>query len=224
MPAVAGNNLGLNWGWSIGENGWKAGTDSNYELLELLVQPNVFDKDLAAPPGSPATGDRYLIPTGATGDWAGHANKLTIWTSSAWLKIAPLEGWRVWVADENTWYQFTGTAWIIADRNVSKVLASASGTITVNYNDGDYYTWTLTENVTAWAFTNLPGAGKAATLRIRITQHASAPKTVAWDASFKWAAGVAPVVSNTNSAVDVLTLRTFDNGTTWQAELEKGFA
>lgn len=115
MPAVAGNNLGLNWGWAIGENGWKAGTDNNYKLLELLVQPNVIDKDLTTPPGAPANGDRYLIPpTGATGAWSGHANKLALWDNqiSAWLLIAPLEGWRTTVQDEDADYIFNGSTWV----------------------------------------------------------------------------------------------------------------
>ena len=38
-------------------------------LLDGLVQLSVLDRDLMAPPGSPADGDRYIVASGATGDW-----------------------------------------------------------------------------------------------------------------------------------------------------------
>ena len=40
-------------------------------ILDGLVQLSVLDRDLTAPPGSPADGDRFLVASGATGDWAG---------------------------------------------------------------------------------------------------------------------------------------------------------
>ena len=40
-------------------------------ILDGLVQLSVLDRDLAAPPASPADGDRYIVGSGATGDWAG---------------------------------------------------------------------------------------------------------------------------------------------------------
>lgn len=103
-------------------------------------------------------------------------------------------------------------------------LTSSSGTVTVNCALGDYFTFPLTENVSGWSFTNLPAAGKAQTLMIRIQQHASSAKTVSWPASFKWAGGTPLVVSNTLSAYDVLALTTFDQGTRWEVTLSKAHA
>jgi hypothetical protein len=40
-------------------------------LLDGLVQLAVIDRDLTAPPGSPADGDRYIVASGATGEWSG---------------------------------------------------------------------------------------------------------------------------------------------------------
>ena len=39
--------------------------------LDGLVQLAVLDRDLTAPPASPADGDHYIVASGATGDWAG---------------------------------------------------------------------------------------------------------------------------------------------------------
>lgn len=38
-----------------------------------------------APPGSPAVGDRYIVPAGATGAWAGHTNEIATWNGSEWI-------------------------------------------------------------------------------------------------------------------------------------------
>src|SRR5690606_38149103 len=85
-----------------------------------------------------------------------------------------------------------GTA--AADRSTSTAVTSSSGTVTLDYALGDYFTLALSENVTTLAFSNLPGSGKGATLMLHITQDATA-RTVAWPASFKWAAGSAGAVS-----------------------------
>jgi hypothetical protein len=109
-------------------------------------------------------------------------------------------------------------------KNTSTAAASSAGTLTLNASLGDYFTTTLTEDVTTLAFSNLAGAGLGTTLMLQITQHASSPKTFAWPASFKWAGAAAGTVSAVNSAVDVLAMTTFDNGTTWRVTLANGFA
>jgi len=109
-------------------------------------------------------------------------------------------------------------------KNVATALTSASGVVTINCALGDYFTLTLTENVTSIVFTNTVGAGYGMTKMVQITQHASSAKTVAWPASFKWASGSAGVVSTTLSAKDRMAITSDDNGTTWDATLANGFA
>lgn len=108
------------------------------------------------------------------------------------------------------------------NRSTVSALAT-SGSVAVDYALGDYFTVALAGNVSGFTFSNLPGSGHGATLMIRFTQD-STPRTVAWPASFKWAGGVAGVVSTASGAVDVLAITTFDNGTTWDATLAKAFA
>jgi hypothetical protein len=69
--------------------------------LDALVQLSVKDRDLAAPPGSPAEGDRYIVAASPTGVWAGHAADIAVWQDGAWDFHDPQEGWRCWVDDEN---------------------------------------------------------------------------------------------------------------------------
>jgi hypothetical protein len=79
--------------------------------LDAVVHLSVLDKDLAAPPGSPAEGARYIVGSGAGGAWAGHAGSIAAFQDGAWAFYAPQEGWRAWVADEEKLYVWRGSAW-----------------------------------------------------------------------------------------------------------------
>ncbi|MCC7254216.1 DUF2793 domain-containing protein [Hyphomicrobium sp.] len=81
--------------------------------LDALVQLAVVDKDLSAPPGSPAEGDCYIVATSPTGAWAGHATHVAAFQNSAWAFHVPREGWLAWVEDENKLYVFDGAAWVV---------------------------------------------------------------------------------------------------------------
>jgi len=81
-------------------------------LLDGLVQLSVLDRDLTAPPGSPADGDRYIVASGATGAWAGWDLNVALWTDGAWLRLPPRAGWQAWVEDEGLLLVYNGSAWI----------------------------------------------------------------------------------------------------------------
>jgi hypothetical protein len=81
-------------------------------ILDGLVQLSVLDRDLTAPPGSPADGDRYIVGSGATGDWAGWDLNVALWTDGAWLRLPPRTGWRAWVEDEGLLLVYDGAGWI----------------------------------------------------------------------------------------------------------------
>jgi hypothetical protein len=108
-------------------------------------------------------------------------------------------------------------------RQTVSVLTPAAGVVTINCALGDYFTLAPVANVTSIVFSNLPGAGKGASLMVRFTQDTSA-RTVAWPASFKWEGGVAGAVSTGSGAIDILAITTFDNGTAWQATLSNARA
>lgn len=96
--------------------------------------PSVIDKDLTAPPGSPVTGDTYIVGPSATGLWANHDDDITYWNGITWDFYTPSEGWRVPVLDENADYRFSGTAWEIETSgaftggNLTSALNEAKGT------------------------------------------------------------------------------------------------
>jgi hypothetical protein len=80
--------------------------------LDALVQIAVLDRDLATPPGSPAEGDRYIVPSGASGAWSGHAGKVAARQDGTWMLYAATEGWVAWVTDEQILLAFDGADWI----------------------------------------------------------------------------------------------------------------
>lgn len=217
-----------------------AGLNLSIDVLRALVQTTVIAMNLDSPPSTPANEDMYIVSgTGgtATGAWAGQEMNLAKYsaTAGAWQFYEAGVDVRVVFDEVNGVLMFfdqgaSPTEWIEAiggtgadQRNATSSVVFSSGTATVDYFDGDYHTLALSANVTTWVFDNMPGAGKGATLLVRITQD-STPRTVAWPSSFKWAGGSAPAVSSGSGAVDILALSSFDNGTTWYATLSKAHA
>ncbi|HHL20055.1 MAG TPA: DUF2793 domain-containing protein [Aliiroseovarius sp.] len=82
------------------------------DLLDGLMQLSAKDRDLSAPPASPAEGDRYIVAAGATGAWAGWDGDVALFSGGAWVRLIPQTGWRVWVEDEAVLLVFDGATWI----------------------------------------------------------------------------------------------------------------
>lgn len=80
-------------------------------MLDAIVQLAVLDRDLAAPPGAPDDGDRYIVAAGATGDWDGQDGKVAVRQDGFWTFLAPRAGWLAFVADEGAFFHFTGSTW-----------------------------------------------------------------------------------------------------------------
>lgn len=112
MPASTEPRSGLFHGWALGESGWNAQMDSNLlRIGRAGFHLSVKDRDLATPPGSPATGDTYIIAASPTGAWAGHATEVAIWDGSAWVFYVPRTGWVGYIEDEQKISVFHAGAW-----------------------------------------------------------------------------------------------------------------
>lgn len=94
--------------------------------LDVAVQLAVIARDVTAPPGSPAQGDRYLVPAGATGGWAGHDGEIAVYDLNAWVFQAPVAGWVARVLSEDAQVRFDGSDWL------SGLGALEAGTLGVN--------------------------------------------------------------------------------------------
>lgn len=79
--------------------------------LDILLQLNVLDKDLATPPLTPQAGDSYIVAAAATDAWTGHEHSLAAWIDNGWHFIVPRTGWQAYVEDEQLTYVFGGAEW-----------------------------------------------------------------------------------------------------------------
>jgi len=80
-------------------------------VLDFFANPSVLDRDLTAPPGSPADGDAYIVASGATGAWLGEDDNIAHRWGNKWNFYPPFKGLKVWVVDEAKWIFYT-TAWV----------------------------------------------------------------------------------------------------------------
>jgi len=80
-------------------------------MLDALVMLAVKDRDLSAPPLSPALGDRYLVKATGTGDFAGMDDRVAQFDIGGWNFYAPLPGWTCYVQDERLLLVWDGDSW-----------------------------------------------------------------------------------------------------------------
>lgn len=171
-------------------------------------------------PGSPSENDQWIVGT----TWGGFTtDNIVVYKGGTWLEFEPFDGQFKQIGSDVFIYD-GGWSVAISGRSANTVTAvtSSSGTLTLDYDDGDYFTVALNENITTLTISNMPGSGTGVTLALKITQD-STPRTFSWPASFKWSGG-APSISTGSGDVDLLVVTSFDNGTTWQANLAKDYA
>lgn len=116
MALTTGKNLGLLVNGAAGEEHYQE-LMRFFRGLDVLVQPVVISASVTSPPGSPVNGDAYIVPSGATGAWAGHDGKIARWTTDptvdVWEFILPAKGWQAKVQSgvSGVLYEYTGSAW-----------------------------------------------------------------------------------------------------------------
>lgn len=113
MPATQDPNFDLNYGWDLGENGWKDGMDDNLKKLGATAFLHVLSATTIAEPGSPTSGDRYILPVSATGiDWAGNDKKVAVYNIDTWEFYTPAKGWVCKCEDDNQTYYYNSVDWL----------------------------------------------------------------------------------------------------------------
>lgn len=95
----------------------------------------------------------------------------------------------------------------------SVTIVSSGGAATIYLSVGTNFVHDLTESVT-YTFSNAAASGKSSSFSLKVIQDVTA-RTITWPTSVDWAAATAPVLTATNSGVDVFVFMTHDGGTTW---------
>lgn len=104
-------NLGLNYGWALGESNWHGGMDANLKQLGAIVGLSVKSRIVTLPPITAVNGDRYLIPASATGAWAGKTDQLAVLVLGVWEFYPPRIGWLCYIEDQTVLSVFKPTGW-----------------------------------------------------------------------------------------------------------------
>lgn len=195
-------------------------------ILDQLTQARVLDKDLATPPGSPANGDAYIVAASPTGAWAGKTGQIAYWLTAvnAWSFAVPLNGWLVYVNDENKHYRRESGSWVelatggggsstIATQSAS----SSAGALDLSSTTAPVILVTLTENITS---ITLPAgvANQSIERRIVFTQggagtYAIPVTTGAWGSIVVDGGGAIQQMGTGVGTVGVYVLANDNNGT-----------
>lgn len=207
MAVTNGPNLGLAVNGAQGDLHFTQ-LMAQWRGLDALVQAHVKSATTTAQPGSPADGDCYIIPSGATGAaWSGKTNQIGRYSSVAagWEFYVPKKGWRVYVEDVPGDYQYSGTAWAAAGSGGGGSVAwgGITGTLSSQTDlqaalDGKASTASLATVATTGAYsdlTGLPTLGTAAAAAT--TDFATAAQGATADAALQ------SVVAGTNVTIDV---------------------
>jgi len=190
--------------------------NATFARLDQLVQAAAIDKDLNSPPSNPDDGALYIINSPSpTGDWSGHGGQLAYWLDSvnAWQFIAPNEGWRVYVTDEEADYNFNGASWVMFSGGgmsnpmsaaADLIVGGASGTPTRLAAGANGFVLTMVAGAVAWAASG-GGSFTGGTLTSALNE--AAPPTVASSAT----PAIGAASANTVFISGTVTITGFDS-------------
>ncbi|WP_447727941.1 DUF2793 domain-containing protein [Sphingomonas koreensis] len=80
-------------------------------LADALVQPCVEAIGVDVPPAAPVAGQCWIVGESPSGEWAGAAGSLALWTAGGWRFIPPREGMAAWVAADALGARYAAGAW-----------------------------------------------------------------------------------------------------------------
>lgn len=107
---------GIQYGDALGAQNWNVWMDSNLASIgRFAFHLSVKDRDLTAPPASPANGDAYIVGVSATDAWAGKDGQVAVWDGNAdtpaWVFGVPRLGWVAYIEDEEKLSAYKETGW-----------------------------------------------------------------------------------------------------------------
>lgn len=200
--------------------------NDSFWALDAIVQLTVLDKDLNEPPDDAVQGARYIVASGPTGEWAGHARHIAYLTPDGWLFRTPRPGWIAYVLDELTQYVFT------EDSEWDSLLGSGgsfpdfsggnapSTSFQVNFLLGVAHELTLLGDVTL-SFINAI-AGKVCRTVLIVHQDTTGGRVLTWPNGAFWPGGEPPAISTLARSVHVYEASTYDGGITIYVRLVAG--
>ena len=175
--------------------------------------PMVFYR-LADLPVDPTADEPVITINGVAYTWPG-----SVAGTTGYVLNSTTGGVLTWNSAESLLVDKTLTRPKLLNYTESKSAPTISGnSLTLDLADGNHFAVALTANITTLTFSNVPATGQAVGVVIAFTADGTV-RAITWPASVKWAGGVAPTMTGTNTKVDLITLYTFDGGTVWYGVL-----
>ncbi len=129
--------------------------------LDGLVQLSVISASLAAPPASPAEGDRCIVAAGATGAWAGWDESVALFSGGAWLRLIPQTGWSAHDVAMSQQLVFDGLAWAAAASGGGASVSAAGSQVLATPSDINFAGAgvSVTDDLDGTVTVTVPGGG-----------------------------------------------------------------
>lgn len=101
------------------------------------------------------------------------------------------------------------------DYSIEQFGQSGSGSVTLNYENGQVQEYTATGNITGWTINNWPASGTLGKIVVFLKQDGTGSHTCTFPAGWKWFDGdTAMTFTSAANAVDCFVIMTYDGGTT----------
>lgn len=101
MPAVNSPFFGIQYGWTLGEDGWGDPVNSNFQVLSFLDKGAVDDV-VSSLPASPVEGYSVILTTD---------NQIYVRFNSNWIFITPQQGMEINKISDGSKLQYNGSNW-----------------------------------------------------------------------------------------------------------------
>ena len=115
MPERIMPGLGLRAFYDPGQRDWGTSLSEDLRRLSALVQAGATSRT-AVLPVTGSVGQIAIVPSTAVAN----ANAVALWDEasgvSAWVYLAPQDGWQIWIADEARHVQLEAGAWVEVPR------------------------------------------------------------------------------------------------------------
>jgi hypothetical protein len=99
----------------------------------------------------------------------------------------------------------------------SRTAVTAAATTALDFSSSNNFVVTMNASITTLTKSGVPATGRVYSATLILVQDATGSRTVNWAGlgTVKWASGTAPTLTTTGTKIDVITLMTYDGGTTW---------
>jgi len=129
------------------------------------------------------------------------------------------------IADDWNWQDNLIIRPVLKDYGLAKhTETSSAGTLTIDMSLGNVVTYVFTENISTVTVINPPASGVHGELLLKLVQHASAAKTITWQAKFKFPEGDNHVMTTGLGATDFVHLMTVDGGINYFCTFVQNFS